>query len=202
MYINTEELKKKLDPSHFFGASLPSCLENTRRATLQELHEWTQDLSSHNIFLLYGGAGTGKSTIATTIAGAYRRKGQLGCHLFFTRGKSNPNTALRTIAYHLAEYCPIIARSIDSELKKSGVFDTIPLGDQLEILFHRPLSSIISELTSPILVVLDAIDECCTLSARRELTDVLRKDIPVLPLSFRFLITGRPEEDILSLASS
>ena len=129
MYINTEELKKKLDPSHFFGASLSSCSENTRKATLQEIHEWMQDLSPHNIFLLYGGAGTGKSTIATTIAGAYRRKGQLGCHLFFTRGRSNPNTALRMIAYHLAEYSHIIARSIDSELKKSGVFDTIPLGD-------------------------------------------------------------------------
>ena len=129
MYINTEELKKKLDPSHFFGASLSSCSENTRKATLQEIYEWMQDLSPHNIFLLYGGAGTGKSTIATTIAGAYRRKGQLGCHLFFTRGRSNPNTALRTIAYHLAQYSPIIARSIDSELKKSGVFDTIPLGD-------------------------------------------------------------------------
>ena len=40
------------------------------------------------------------------------------------------------------------------------------------------------------------------MSARRELIDVLRKGILVLPLSFPFLITGRPEEDILSLASS
>ena len=155
-----------------------------------------------NILLLTGGAGTGKSTIATTVAESCRRSGYLGCHLFFIRGKSDPSTVIRTISYNLAVSIPSIARLIDEEVKRGGELSSATLKSQFDILIRRPLSSIPSQISHPILIVLDAIDECGTPQSRHSLMHTLRNGIPSLHPTFRFLITGRPEEDILSFTPS
>ena len=92
------ELKKILNPSIFTGDDHPECLENTRKRTLEDIYDWANAKGRPNVLLLIGAAGTGKSTIATTVAGMYQRKGQLGCHIFFIREKSDPRNVLQTIA--------------------------------------------------------------------------------------------------------
>ena len=148
-----------------------------------------------------GGAGTGKSTIATTVAETCRRSGYLGCHLFFLRGKSDPSTVLRTISYNLAVFSSSVAKSVEAEVKRSGELSSATLKSQFDILIRKPLSSVTSDINNPTLIVLDAIDECGTPQSRYGLMSVLRDGIPSLNPAFRFLITGRPEEDILSLVS-
>ena len=170
--------------------------------TLQDIHEWTSETGYPNILLLIGGAGTGKSTIATTVAETRRRSGHPVCHLFFIRGKSDPSTVIRTISYNLAVSHPSIARSIDAEVKQGGELSSATLKSQFDIFLHKPLLSISPEIDHPILIVLDAFDECGTIQSRRALIDVLRDGIPSLRSTFRFLITGRPEEDILFWKSS
>ncbi|PAV17375.1 WD40 domain containing protein [Pyrrhoderma noxium] len=194
-------LKNTLNPSHLPGDGRPECLENTRVQTLQNIYEWISGMGYPNILLLTGGAGTGKSTIATTVAETRRRSGHPVCHLFFLRGKSDPSTVIRTISYNLAVSYPPIARFIDEEVKRSGELSSATLKSEFDILLRKPLSSITSETRRPILVVLDAIDECGTPHSRQVLLNVLRDGIPSLHSAIRFLITGRPEEDILSLAS-
>ena len=158
-------------------------------------------MGSPNILLLTGGAGTGKSTIATTIAETRRQSGHPVCHLFFIRGKSDPSTVIRTISYNLAVSYPPIARFIDEEVKRSGELSSATLKSEFDILLHKPLSSITSEINHSILIVLDAIDECGAPQSRQVLMSVLRDGIPSLHSAIRFLITGRPEEDILPFAS-
>ena len=102
-------LKKKLNPSDFSGDDLSECLENTRKQTLQRIYDWVNAEGCPNVLLLIGAAGTGKSTIATTVAGEYQKRGQLGCYMFFVRGKSDPGNVLQTIAYSLAVYNQSIA---------------------------------------------------------------------------------------------
>ena len=194
-------MKDTLNPSHLPGTGRPECLENTRVRTLQYIREWISGTEDSNILLLTGGAGTGKSTIATTIAETRRRSGHPVCHLFFIRGKSDPSTVIRTISYNLAVSYPLIARFIDEKVKQSGELSSATLKSEFDILLRKPLSSITSETRRPILVVLDAIDECGTPHSRQVLLNVLRDGIPSLHSAIRFLITGRPEEDILSLAS-
>ena len=121
-------------PSDFSGDGRPECLENTRKQTLEDIHDWANDKGGPNVLLLIGAAGTGKSTVATTVAGIYQRKGQLGCHLFFIRERSHPGNVLQTIAYLLAEYSQLIAKSLSEQLKKSGNLDSSNLKTKFDIL--------------------------------------------------------------------
>ena len=53
---------------------------------------------------IYGLAGTGKSTLSTTIAQSLRRRHRLGAFFFFNRDIPQRNfaTLIRTLAYQLA----------------------------------------------------------------------------------------------------
>ena len=196
------ELKNILNPSIFTGDDRPECLENTRKRTLEDIYDWANARGRPNVLLLIGAAGTGKSTIATTVAGMYQRKGQLGCHMFFVRGRSHPGNVLQTIAYLLAEYSQPIAESLSEQLKKSGNLDSSNLKVKFDILLRQPLSAVAAELAHPILIVLDALDECGTPEQRQSLLDVLRDCLPSLPANFRVIITSRPDEGIDTLISS
>ena len=162
-----------LNPSHLPGHDRSECLENTRVQTLQDIHEWITSTGYPNILLLTGGAGTGKSTIATTVAETCRRNGYFGFHLFFLRGKCDPSTVLQTFAYNLAKYQLCIARSIDMYLRECGDLSLETLKSQFDILLRKPLSSISSEISHSILIAFDAIDECGVLLIRRVLMSVL-----------------------------
>ena len=155
-----------------------------------------------NVLLLIGAAGTGKSTIATTVAGMYQKKGQLGCHMFFARERSHPGCVLQTIAYLLAEYSQIIAKSLSEQLKKSGNLDSSTINVKFDILLRQPLSAIATEIGHPVLIVLDALDECGTPELRHSLLHVLLECLLILPANFRVFIISRPEEDITPLISS
>ncbi|PAV15787.1 WD40 domain containing protein [Pyrrhoderma noxium] len=189
----------KLSPSILPGDNRPECLKNTRIQTLREIYDWVDSTDRPNLFLLTGSPGTGKSTIATTVAETYRRKQRLGCHLFFTRGKSDPDNVLQTIAYNLAFYSQDIAQSLDEHLSKSGELTSATAESKFDILLCTPLSNITSKINFLVLIVLDAFDECGTPETRRSLMDALRDGLPKIPPNFRFLITGRPEQDILFL---
>ena len=69
-------------------------------------------------------------------------------------------------------------------------------------LLHDPLhSTSISRISRPVLVVLDALDECASILGREELSGLFKDDIPTLPSTFRFLVTSRPEEGNFPLLS-
>ena len=154
-----------------------------------------------NVLLLIGAAGTGKSTIATTVAGRYQRKGLLGCHMFFTRGKSDPGNIIQSIAYSLSVYNQDIAESVVEKLRSSGDIGPSNVKTKFEVLLGDPLSAVATKIHNPVLIVLDALDECGTPELRRSLVDVLRDCLPSLPVNFRILITSRPEEDVTPLIS-
>jgi hypothetical protein len=64
----------------------PTCLPATRVDLLQEIYNWANGQDKQNIFWLNGLAGTGKSTIARTIARKYHDQERLGASFFFSRG--------------------------------------------------------------------------------------------------------------------
>ena len=194
-------MKDILDPSDFAGDDRPECLENTREETLQSIYQWVDATGYPNVLLLIGAAGTGKSTIATTVAGEYQKRGQLGCHMFFVRERSHPRTALQTIAYSLAVYNQSIAVSLVEKLRKSGDLNSSNLKTKFDIILREPLRTAAIEIREPILIVLDALDECGTPESRWNLINVLRDRLPILPPNFRFIITSRPENDILAFNS-
>ncbi|KAI9780999.1 MAG: hypothetical protein M1839_006438 [Geoglossum umbratile] len=138
------------------------CLPNTRIDVLQRIRKWANsDDNASFIFWLSGWAGTGKSTIARTVAYEYHYKKCLAASFFFSRGKEDVSHAGRfvaTIALQLAANFPVLrdliyqaATNITSKTQK----------EQWKLVVQEPLSKLgNTSLRLPLILVIDALDEC------------------------------------------
>lgn len=71
------------------------------------------------------------------------------------------------------------------------------LDEQFQCLLREPLTTFAaSHDPGPILIVLDALDECGTPETRKRLLDVLSSNLTKLPHMFRLLVASRDELDI------
>ena len=165
-------------------------------AIKDEIIKWVFSETTQNIFWLYGVAGSGKSTVSTTVASHFRDMSRLGAFLFFERGKSEPSSVIRTIAYNVALYDSSIAARIISEITSNHDIIGAPSMDQFNRLLLHPLSSASLSAPGPVVIVLDALDECGTPETRRGLIALLQNEFSNLPNTFRFLVTSRQEADI------
>ena len=77
----------RLKPEVMDEYNRTSCLENTRRNVIDGVMEWVADDSNKakKVLWVYGLAGTGKSTLSTTIAQIMRRLNRLDAFFFFNR---------------------------------------------------------------------------------------------------------------------
>ncbi|EJC98165.1 WD40 repeat-like protein, partial [Fomitiporia mediterranea MF3/22] len=174
----------------------PQCLPGTRGTILDEIVEWVSSCSEQNVFWLYGVAGSGKSTVSTTIAEHFRAISRLGAHIFFQRGKSEPSSVIRTLAYKLASFDSMIANHVMEAIQQDNDIAQASGTVQFERLINDPLVHSGEAMQGPVIIVLDALDECGTEKNRRGLLELLREGLPGLPKNFRFLITSRKELDI------
>ena len=81
------------------------CLKGTRSAILDEIELWTRDPLQPPVYWLNGLAGTGKSTIARTIAERIFADGRLGASFFCSRDfedRRNIQLIFPTLAVQLA----------------------------------------------------------------------------------------------------
>ncbi|QGA18984.1 hypothetical protein EYB26_006669 [Talaromyces marneffei] len=67
------------------------CLPGTRTELLSQILAWAESPDGKCIFWLNGMAGTGKSTIARTVARCFEEKERLGATFFFKRGEADRN---------------------------------------------------------------------------------------------------------------
>ena len=83
-----------------------------------------------NVLWLHGMAGSGKSTVANTIAQRFGRLRRRGAYLFFERSTGDPTVVIRTLAHQLAQFdstlCTEICHSISS--KPSVIGDPLKIG--------------------------------------------------------------------------
>ena len=181
--------------------SRQQCLEGTRVEILQSITDWLSTPSGgQNILWLHGPAGSGKSSISTTIAERFRELHRLGAFIFFDRNdpvQSDPRAVIRTMAHQLACADPNIQSAICEKI--NGVFNvsTPPIHTQFIKLLLEPLTTVAEQhRKGPIVIILDALDECGDFKSRRSLVALLAKEFATLPSIFRFLITSRAEADI------
>ena len=136
------------------------------------------------------------ATIATTIAHHFDDLKRQGAYLSFERATSNPSAMIRTLAHELALFDTELSSLIEQCLRTDKKIAEKPLRSQFETLLQVPLRTAAKKLTGPIIIVLDALDECGDPSTRQDLLEILSTKLPTLPSIFRWLITSRPEEDI------
>ncbi|KAJ8455028.1 hypothetical protein ONZ51_g12681 [Trametes cubensis] len=185
-----KELRPVIEALLYNGSSVHvGCYENTRVEVLSSLCSWLRPehppLSDQPILWLYALAGSGKSTIAWTIADRWKRDNLLGASFFCARDgqRSNVNCVFRTIAYQLALRFPEFQEQLTKILK------TDPDLQCIEVRQATP------PFPACVAVVIDALDECTDNNAVSTILKSLALYIDQLaPL--KFLITSRPEENI------
>ncbi|CCA73230.1 hypothetical protein PIIN_07185 [Serendipita indica DSM 11827] len=174
-----------------YGTDLEICEPGACVEILTRIRDWAGDTNrSQQIFWLNDAAGTGKSTVATTIAREWQDQGRLGGRFFF-----NPKVALdqdirhfcRMVAYDIVSNHPQLATSINSILIAS-LEDTMDFAMQFIRLILDPLRSL--SATTGIFLVIDALDNCEFKSIQR-LLNVIIKELPNAP-RIRLLLTSRP----------
>ena len=125
---------------------------------------WSNSADGQCIFWLSGIAGTGKSTIARTVADKLADEDQLGASFFFSRGGGdlgNAGKVITTIAFQLAKVSSDLKRSICDAVGKHPDIAKKGLREQWKRLVVQPISKLQTEsVRSPLVFVVDALDEC------------------------------------------
>lgn len=191
----------KLQPAKMDATDRRECLSGTRTAMIQFIMDWAQDpVGAQNVLWIHGLAGSGKSTLSTTIASKLLGMGLLGAFLFFDRDvaeSSDPSVVVRTMAYQLGSFIPCVAASICAAIEKYPNIHQFPIRSQFnQLLVHALSCHPAIDPGVPIVLVIDALDECGNEKRRHALLESLAEQSSQLPPSVRILITSRPERDL------
>jgi hypothetical protein len=175
------------------------CLPNTRVDVLGEITAWAGRSDESRIFWLSGIAGTGKSTVALTIADRLDEKKRLGASFFFSRGggdRSNAAKVFTTLAFQLARV-PYLKRSIQDAMDEHLDILEKCLYDQWKILIFEPLSKMkVDSVSQPLIFVFDALDECDGEQDVQHILQLLTEVQTLGCIQLRIFITSRPETPI------
>lgn len=184
----------------------PLCQPGTRVEVLERIHDWIRQPDSPCLYWLNGLAGTGKSTIARTIAQYYHQEteGQSTvASYFFSRDDDDAASAknfVTTIVLQLADGgSKPLKQRIRGVLTDNQHIEQKALAVQWQKLVLHPAtpeSGEENDATSRIVLVVDALDECTDEEAAGTLLRLFT-DIPQdVGTAIRILLTSRPEVKI------
>jgi len=149
------------------------CTPGTRERILGDITTWARDSSSEcqTVYWLFGLAGTGKSTIAFTLARRFELAANtdttaLGGNFFCSRQFQETKQAkriVRTIVYHLALVCKPFANALAHYARFDAIYRDArtQLEDLLVRPWHESESDRLADPSTPpyYLIVIDALDE-------------------------------------------
>jgi hypothetical protein len=171
------------------------CLPDTRVKLRSQITEWAESPESKCIFWLNGMAGTGKSTIARTVAQTFRENQQLGATFFFKKGEADRGDAkslIPTITKQLVTRHQQLAPGILKAIEDDPDISAKSLREQFNKLLLQPLLGLDSIKCSTAVIVIDALDECegRDISVVLDLLPQLQKS---KVLRVQIFLTSRPE---------
>ncbi|KAL5330128.1 hypothetical protein ACEPPN_003653 [Leptodophora sp. 'Broadleaf-Isolate-01'] len=177
--------------------SSSTCLPNTRSGLLEEIYNWVESDDKRCIFWLNGLAGTGKSTIARTVARRYFEQKRLGASFFFSRGGGDVGHAgkfFTSFAVQLAYNVPSLRRYISEAVEEQIDIANHSLRDQWQQLVLRPLSKLDRRFSpASYLLIVDALDECDNKGHIRTILQLLAEVRSLTTIRLRVFLTSRPE---------
>ena len=191
------------------GLKREACTDGTRVKILEDIVKWANDrsLASPRVFWLTGQAGSGKTTIAYTIAKLFEKDADcrqhtlLGGNFLCSRQFQETQAQTRilpTIAYQLARKC----KSYADALHIADKFDSVKLNvaTQLRDLLVGPWQQ--SEGTRGLerllyLIVIDALDEIEGEGGSAFLRDLLDAIDKYDLRGLKFLVTSRSDPELI-----
>lgn len=201
-YVSIDEraaLSRLPDIKSEFLRTINGVLLGTRVSLLEEIFSWIKQNSRERwLYILSGGAGTGKSTVAFTIADELKKSKLLGASFLFNRDSeevTNTKNFVRSIARQLAENHPQLRSSIVEAIKRREAFGSLTLEEEFQLLVIAPLSKLPPSAPNLILVI-DALDECLDRKSAQKLFHIISKNVGKSPIPLKIFLTGRPESHI------
>jgi hypothetical protein len=176
------------------------CLPDTRIDLLRDIYNWADGQDSRCIFWLSGLAGTGKSTIARTVARRYFDQKRLGASFFFSRGGGEVGHASKlvtSITWQLANSIPSLSQYICDALTERRDIAVQSLRDQWQQLVLSPLLKLGEDgCESSYVLVIDALDECDNGNDIWIILHLLAESRLLKTVRLRVFLTSRPEVPI------
>ena len=106
------------------------CLPGTRGVLLDRIYEWGDSRDDRAVFWLHGPAGSGKTSIATTVAEKYAKENRLAGSFFFSRDQADCRSVDRviaTIAYQHATSRRVIKKRVQKVLGDRSIIEKLPI---------------------------------------------------------------------------
>ncbi|TVY71375.1 Vegetative incompatibility protein HET-E-1 [Lachnellula suecica] len=172
------------------------CLADTRVNLLNQIYSWADRGDDRLIFWLNGLAGTGKSTIASTVARNFFDKKRLGASYFFSRGGGDVSHAhkfVASIAVQLARSIPDLHQHVCDSIRENSDITSRSLHDQWRELVLHPLSELKPATSQSYTIIVDALDECANETDIRVLLHLLAEVRVLTNIRLRIFMTSRPE---------
>lgn len=202
-------LERKLKPVLLARSSADhrGCLEGTRKAPLEQVMSWAEGInSSSKLFHVHGVAGSGKSSMASTICQELEGKELLGGAFFCKRDlpdQRDPNRVLPSLSYTLALRHKAYKERVMLSLKDEPDITSRSIEQQVKMLFRDPLAELArsKERSETFVFAIDAPDECGDDDSRPRVADVLCQ-IAALADWLKVFVTSRPTNELMRRLSS
>ena len=180
--------------------SAAPCEKGTRERVIAEVSQWVDgdgDGADRAILWLHGPAGSGKTTIAHTIAEQYAGE-RVAASFFFSRNRaerSETSNFFPTLAYQLAASSPSTRSSMQDAFQNNTLALSSILSKTLENQIQNLILDHVSPLSTSAIIVIDGLDEC-----KNEDAVILIRVLACANLEdrrpIRFILTSRPEDHI------
>ncbi|KAG8832837.1 hypothetical protein FRC17_000541 [Serendipita sp. 399] len=185
-----------------YGDRVNQCEEGTRIEILESIGKWSDDSQSQSqIFWLNDAAGTGKSTVAATMASRWSLNNRLAGRFFFSPNARTTRTTrdfCRIVAEDIARNQPLVADFIQNAIKTVSSEQNIWFDVQLQRLIIEPIRQ--HEGDGKVFLVVDALDNCELTEERSALLNAIIRHLPSAP-RLKILLTSRPIQDIVDILS-
>ncbi|KAF8292340.1 hypothetical protein DL93DRAFT_2036131, partial [Clavulina sp. PMI_390] len=181
------------------------CLPGTRITILKAFINWAKGALNigTRILWLCGVAGSGKSSIALSVALGAHEAGVLGAYYCFNtahQAQLNPSNLFSTIACQLAARDKATEKHLISLTQGCDIFIQKSTNPSVQLnTFLLPLLTPPSDLASTQphkIIVIDAVDESGNIRERKAILRCLTEVGSQLPYNVRILVTSRFEIDV------
>ncbi|QRV94610.1 hypothetical protein RhiJN_22628 [Ceratobasidium sp. AG-Ba] len=201
---NLLEKLKPLSTAQFDASRV--CLPGTREQIIQEILDWAtfsvvsgSCIVKDKVMWVYGQAGLGKSSIATSVCKGLDNRRLLASSFFCKRddaARRDCQRILSTIIFGLATRYPAYALALERTFEEDSMLPGSPMQNQFDKLIQAILESPeLAPSETDHVVVVDALDECASVDDRAKLLGYLVRICSLVP-TLKIIITSRPDSDI------